>query len=219
LLPDGPYINQAALNRKIPKTLTKTLDDLKLDCRDKLRFEVMMIDEVPGKGSAVVKGRLMDLDERPWCHLYGLSYAAVKDSKGNELWTVAPNGMKDIGGGLRPVVLGRLLSRTSVAPRSGLPVVIDSSPKPSDSSLSTGSGTSSTEETTKVYYGPGEKEVSEEEWIALTVKGCAVCREPLMIDFAEDVWWDTATHEPVCGDCSEEFLNDGEHEIDYSKAI
>jgi predicted glutamine amidotransferase len=215
----GLYINDAALNRRIPKPLSRTLDDYKLDCRDKLRLEVVTVDPVHGTGSAVVKGRLLDVEGKPWAHLYGLSYEAVKVARDGEIWTVAPNGVKDIGGGLRPVVLARLLSRSSISPQ-GVSSEVNANPKPSDNSSPKELPNGCTEEVLAFTNAAGEQ-ITKEMWCALTVKGCCYCEEPLLPEFVADVWWTTDTNEPICGDCAAELMDEevkGD-DIDYSKAV
>jgi hypothetical protein len=164
-----------------------------------------------------VKGRLLDVEGKPWAHLYGLSYEAVKGARNEETWTVAPSGMKDVGGGLRPVVLARLLCRSSRIPQKEAVVVTNDQPAPSSKSLQTESPDGSIE--TMAFYGPAGDEIPVEKWVALTSGGCSLCKEPLMLEFADQVWWDTVDGSPICGDCSIDCIEDEGDDIDYSKAV
>jgi hypothetical protein len=219
-----PLINESALNKKIPKTLAKTLADVKMDVKDQLRFRVHAVDRVLGTDYATVRGRLVDVPLLPFCQVYGLSYAAVKDAgtkDGGEMWTVAPCGMKDVGGSLRPVVLARLLSRSS----KSLPVPWTATP-PSSTSSQQEPKSGSTESVAPLnltphngrYIGPLGDVLHPDDWMALTEKGCTLCHEPFSPEFPDEVWWTEKAHEPVCEACATAII-DGDEEVDYSAAV
>lgn len=209
-----PVIAQSALNRKLPKGLTKTLESVNLQRLDKLRMAVVSVLPVYGTPHAVVIGRLLDLPGVPTGQIYGLTYEAIKSSAHNETWTVAPSGVKVVGAGVR-IVLCRMLART----------VAQTETVPSSPSSQTSSQTSSTEEKAwrdmtpeeraaeldkEAYYDADGDVVSRLEWLRAVEDGCSECGHELEPEYADDMVWDMATKKPICPECRYRMEESGE---------
>jgi predicted glutamine amidotransferase len=237
----GPHICQKSLDRKIPKPLMNTLSELQLDKRDKLRMMVASVQQIPGTRNALVIGRLLDLVGTPTAQIYGLQYEAVQSAQGRETWTVAPNGVKEVGNGIK-VVLVRLLSRSSISrlgARTAVPLNLNGQAAPSAESLVTSSPSSSTSEENpdndavgedtlweqltdaekqqwlenEVYYDADGNTINFKKFLDLTHRGCRECRETIDPVEAAEMVWDTETKEPICAECRWEMEDNGDLDV------
>ena len=237
---EGPMINTAALNRKLPRTITRTLETANLMALDKLRMAVDMVTPVHGTTSCVVRGRLVDLEPPRLANIYGLMYEAVKGAEREETWTVAPIGLKAVGA-QQEVVLARLLARSSVPPRAGSPPV-NLLAAPSSTSLAVGSDDGSTDDEEgedydtiwdamskeeqermleeETYFSPDGEEITLSQWRDAVLGGCMICHKEIDPYDAPEMFWDTETKLPLCAECHDVLIEKGEGtDIDYSWAV
>lgn len=224
-----PFIDQKALDRKIPRPIVKTLDQYDLNQRDKLRMAVTAVTKVHGTNNAIVIGRLIDLEPQVLTmHLYGLLYDAVLPAASNhETWTVAPVGMKSLGQG-SPVVLGRLLARSSTS-RPAATTTPPTETSPSSEVSSPASSTSEDDVTEEEwnrlpretqlkilneidYYDPHGSPVEYDEWLNLVAGGCDICTKKLDPFRSDEMLWDSENLKPICAECapSVDLTDDGE---------
>lgn len=229
---EGPHICQKSLNKAVPKPLANTLKEIGLDKLDKLRMVVANVNPVLGTPHCVVVGRLVDLPTTPTAQIYGLLYEPVRTAMGRETWTVAPNGVKVVGAGVK-VVLARLLARSSVS-RLGVQTTPPNSTAtaPSSASLEISPPESSTSEDVdndsaedllwesmsdaekqkylekETYYDPMGNIITFQTFLDLTAGGCSLCREAIEPEDAAEMVWDGETKLPVCGECRYELEDD-----------
>jgi len=215
---EAPKIASSALNKKVPKGLSKTLQQEGLVHLDKLRMRVQAVTQVHGTNHAIVIGRLIDLDRPLTAHIYGLMYDAVKGACGREpeTWTVAPNGVKMLG--QTSVVLCRLLSRsakvlsttrTDPSSTSSPELSPVSSIKPGDElwdALTDAERVRWFE--SQVYRDSMGNVVPYRTWLVDVSQGCVYCRREIVPEDALDIQWDSASRGAICPECVEEFTQD-----------
>lgn len=233
-----PKVARSALNRKIPKVLTQTLEHMGLMHLDKLRMTVIAVTPVYGTKHAIVIGRLLDLPRTPTARIYGLTYEAIKGAVGKETWTVAPVGVLAMD--RTRAVLCRLLSRTaSVKVTDPLPRSEASSPTlspPSSTDVSAGVQpgdvewdllTSSEKErilSAQLYKDAAGRSVTITTWRHIVGKGCCYCAEVPNAAEAEWCGWDTVTGEVICAKCMDDLhasslVPDGDDDDDNDEEV